>query len=1232
MKRNGYQNVLFGLRAFQQRHVTLRQVLDAVDEWGFDSGESLSALMERRDLIENADTNQIWGMEESAAVDSRPIDSVGPLMDDVSQLTDGAAEKAVYGRYERDANVANTDATASMTGATPIADFRFEIKRRIAIGGLGEVFLAEDKEVHRDIALKCIREQYADNAHFQAKFIQETEITGRLEHPHIMPIYGAGKSVEGRPFYAMRYIEGEDLRTACERFHRDGVKVERNSAPFRRLLVHFVDVCNAITYAHSRHVIHRDIKPSNIMLGKFGETYVVDWGLAKALGDDEEVEDALEIQADAEATRKGSEVGTRGYMSPEQAEGNLDEIGAASDIYSLGGTLYNLMLGRAPILGQTESETYLRNVRTGAFPKPTELNPNLPKPLESICLKALATEPENRYPSAGDLALDVEAWLADEPVSAHVDSSMARIARWGRHHMAWVFAGLAFLTLAFAVLGFSSFSIQRARRMEREQLAINHLYRGIAACDDDRLGRGLLHLDQAMSLATDDTTTKAARQQLHAWQRDLEFRMPQPSRVLAVAISEKDRKENGVDRAGKLLVTFALDGTLTTWDCEKRELVRRTKMPLPGAAKLAKFSTDGSKLVVVTLPSDVAVEASPQSGPDVAKPASVATSEPGEVEVLVWDVVRDAPIGPEIVKSHATLREDRVVAAAWIHDQGNLLFALRSHRLVLYNIYDQSLFIGELNDAALARSQTIDLAVSPDNRLVLSLERGGHWGLFKTKQLLADFADGDGKLKPIGSGEVGEVVEGGVFGSDSDAFWTASRVRGRASSVRRWEIDETDDDEIQATPTDFNVKHNGPIPVLAHCGTTLVTGSNDRYLKWWDVSGARARLIRQERHEGSVGCALLTEAVTLSGADDRTARMWPVQQEWQYVSLAHQPTMLASSAELDLIAIGSDNGDVQFLKVNAETPRNLTFEPWPGLPNPGNKRGRITSVALSPAGDLVLVAAETGEVEIPEVARPDKRPSIVQLWRLAKEEAPQQVGDDLHFTGLVLGLAFHPNGEHFLTGGTDSMLRTWSIGATTEVSSYRCSGWVTSVAADPSNGALAAGCVNNVAVLIVGERQLELEHQAIVDSVAFVANGGSTLLASGSYDDTVELWDMKGIRQTDPLSHESGVVRIRIHPNQPTRLTTLTRQGAIRHWDASRGTTVGPKEIFASRGKDFCVGRAWVAAISVDQRTLFAKSEFDDVPEGLDAVRSVGWKTTVRGQQRLSYDEWMKLFSSDIVE
>jgi serine/threonine-protein kinase len=272
-------------------------------------------------------------------------------------------------------------------------------------------------------------------------------------------------------------VAGSESAAASQNVDKGSGKVEASKdefgeriVAFRELLSRFIAVCNAIAYAHSRGVIHRDLKPGNILLAKYGETLVVDWGLAKAAGRADQIAESadeapLELQSGVGSTptRFGTVVGTPAFMSPEQAEGRLDLLGPASDIYSLGATLYFLLAGQCPFTSP-RLDMVLDHVKRGDFPRPREVKSDVPRALEAICLKAMALKQTDRYLTASALADDLEHWLADEPVSAHPERGIERAGRWIRRHKS------AALTSAIGLLLVAVVAIVAAVLVNRQRI------------------------------------------------------------------------------------------------------------------------------------------------------------------------------------------------------------------------------------------------------------------------------------------------------------------------------------------------------------------------------------------------------------------------------------------------------------------------------------------------------------------------------------------------------------------------------------------------------------------------------------------------------------------------------------------------------------------------------------------------------------------------------------------
>ena len=384
---------------------------------------------------------------------------------------------------------------------------RFQVLREYESGGLGVISLARDQELHRDVALKRIKAQNCDDPESRRRFLLEAETTGNLEHPGIVPVYGLGYDRDGSPFYAMRFIQGTRLKDEITRFHEATGKAQRGpgerTLELHKLLRRILDVCNTVSYAHSRGLVHRDLKPGNIMLGLYGETLVLDWGLVKVVGrrDSASAENQNSLSglplSDSDGTLIGTVLGTVVHMSPEQATGDLEAIGPASDVYSLGTILYCLLTGREPFEGK--SEEILEKVKRGDYPLPREIDHSVPPALAAICKRAMALKPDDRYESVRALAEDVEHWLADEPVSAWHEPLKVQATRWARRNRAAVtgaaaaaFAGvmglctvLAVQTRAYTELKQANLNLQQANHQVQSarDRAENHLELALRAIE-----------------------------------------------------------------------------------------------------------------------------------------------------------------------------------------------------------------------------------------------------------------------------------------------------------------------------------------------------------------------------------------------------------------------------------------------------------------------------------------------------------------------------------------------------------------------------------------------------------------------------------------------------------------------------------------------------------------------------------------------------------------------------
>ncbi len=363
-----------------------------------------------------------------------------------SQAHGSQADDAGSGAKPSDGDDGAGSTVTYHTRAPRVIAHRYVVQKFHARGGMGEVWLARDGEVGRQVALKKLRGERVDQ---QERFMAEAQITGQLEHPSIVPLHDLGVDEDGCPFYIMKFVHGRTLKDAILEYHSSGssptglpgATVPREVQQLQLLEV-FVDLCQAVAFAHSRGVLHRDVKPSNIMIGQFGETLVLDWGLAKVMAQPEGADDLSYVHVSSSsgsptsgssATQDGSVMGSPAYMAPEVAEGRVAEADETTDVYLLGATLYEILTGRPPREGSSNLEM-LELARNVSPTMPRKIHPSVARALEAICLKAMSRRMQDRYQTAKELAAEVQRYLAGEPVSAYRERLPQRVWRWCKRH------------------------------------------------------------------------------------------------------------------------------------------------------------------------------------------------------------------------------------------------------------------------------------------------------------------------------------------------------------------------------------------------------------------------------------------------------------------------------------------------------------------------------------------------------------------------------------------------------------------------------------------------------------------------------------------------------------------------------------------------------------------------------------------------------------------------------
>ncbi len=382
--------------------------------------------------ISLADLPPLSGVELIESVDE---DEETMVKGETSQDIDDGSMSQPWFDTQPPAN-AGTSVDGLSDEELPAVGARYVLGDELGRGGMGQILEAEDRVLHRSVAIKLLRDNNADDQVSRLRFVDEARVTGQLQHPAVPPVYDFGRLGDGRIFFAMKRIEGRTLRDIIEDLRADDPETVRYFGRVRLLTI-FVSVCRAIAYSHSRGIMHRDLKPDNIMIGAFGEVTVMDWGLAKPI-DSVEPDGSPRLIAAARdtderfRTLQGEVTGTPHYMPPEQAAGKTEALGAHSDIYSLGALLYELLTLEPPYDGNS-ARAVRKAVIEEQITAPSIRTPNrgIPYAIEQLCLQCLSKDSANRPKAASSVAERVEDFLEGEQERERQESECLRLLTQG---------------------------------------------------------------------------------------------------------------------------------------------------------------------------------------------------------------------------------------------------------------------------------------------------------------------------------------------------------------------------------------------------------------------------------------------------------------------------------------------------------------------------------------------------------------------------------------------------------------------------------------------------------------------------------------------------------------------------------------------------------------------------------------------------------------------------------
>ncbi|MFO1042796.1 MAG: protein kinase [Planctomycetaceae bacterium] len=1061
---------------------------------------------------------------------------------------------------------------------------RFLLHEELGQGGFGQVYRAYDPVLERDVAIKLPRFTSSNQAQLR-RFVMEAKAAACLKHPHIVGVYESGE-VDGQPYIASELVTGETLAQRLKRVRPS----LREAATWVRALA------EALAYAHGEGIVHRDIKPENIMLSADGRPQIMDFGLAKRMDDNSSL------------TIEGSVLGTPAYMSPEQARGELDQVGPASDQYSLGTTLYELLTGQRPFDGPPH--TVIAAVTSSEPPRPQSLNPDIPRDLEAICLRTISKEPKQRYTALSALAADLTNWLEDRPVLARPATWSEQLFQWCRRQP--VIAGLSASVAVALLLGIAVSSVFAFRAIAQAKRAI----------------------------------TAEERAKLKAAEADANRQFAEAK--TAEAISH----------------TYVTDMNLAqmNWDASRIGVVHQFLnrwRPKPGEKDLRgwewHYQSQLCSSDLRSYPSLATLSLVPQAAflgyvrcvsfsPDGARIASTSGSE-----IRIWETTTGnmlkalksgsggsvSSIGYHPHGTHIVAGDDSGAITAWSLASGRVTSSIKAHHL---------------ESGVLCSVSSV--AFSPTGMLLAS---AGSEGIIK----LWDASTGRELHSFRAHANACESVAFSPDGSRLASVGVHHQLPERAYHALKLWNSETGE-QISTIPV-----HTDDIKCVSFSpdGLAVATASRDRLVKLWDIAAGRElrSLAGHSNHVNAVAYSP-TGKLVASGSADSSIRIWEAATGREVrIFRGHREAInaLAFSPDGSVLASASNDGFVKLWGVYTTSDQRKMK---------GHESYSYVISAISPDGSLMASASNAGTFLTDlhsglqkKISDPEDRTAPNSISCMAFDRTSGRLATGTNGTlrirtvstnatlvnfkahsRWVREILFSPDGKYVATWGgnsesnEDTETRMWN--AATGKMLWNDSGLALGIAFHPHGTNLTVVRPGSLTRPNSEIRILDVATGKVVRTlperaplrVAYSPDG--TVLALGGDDGKVALIDpLTGKDVLSFTGHTRAITRLAFHPDG-TRLVTGSFDESAKLWDTATGqelrtftgyagpvngiafTADGKRLISTSEGATLIVADAGElppdARIELEVRNVLAALRENDCPR-MDAVDRIAKNGTI---------------------